>query len=185
MNGTAGVGMQMRKQSGTNTVEVVDRLYGVVNRLRAGVTQLPGALAFGAWNYYSQYRDVVAWLGAEGRRRADLGDGADLRRLVLAGGVTVTATNNATLTTNTIGGPGVTVSGGSGAQIVHNVITSADTGIVLLRGGEVLGAYTRQKPELEDAEVVYPLAREADAEIDVHVGVLSLPPPSMSTHSVA
>ncbi len=65
------------------------------------------------------------------------------------------------------------------------VSSGADTGIVLLRGGEVLGAYTRQKPELEDAEVVYPLAREADAEIDVHVGVLSLPPPSVSTHSVA
>jgi hypothetical protein len=65
------------------------------------------------------------------------------------------------------------------------VSSGADTGIVLLRGGEVLGAYTRQKPELEDAEVVYPLAREADAEIDVHVGVLALPPPSVSTHSVA
>jgi hypothetical protein len=65
------------------------------------------------------------------------------------------------------------------------VATGGDTGIVLIRGGEVLGAFTRQKPELEDAEVVYPLARQADAEIDVHVGTLSLPPPSVSAASVA
>ncbi|HZS14119.1 MAG TPA: hypothetical protein VFC09_05935 [Candidatus Dormibacteraeota bacterium] len=64
------------------------------------------------------------------------------------------------------------------------VSSGRDTGIVLIRGGEVLGAYTRQKPELEDAEVVYPLAREADAEIDVHVGALTLPPPSVSASSV-
>jgi hypothetical protein len=64
------------------------------------------------------------------------------------------------------------------------VASGKDTGIVLIRGGEVLGAYTRQKPELEDAEVVYPLAREADAEIDVHVGALTLPPPSVSASSV-
>jgi len=65
------------------------------------------------------------------------------------------------------------------------VTTRNDTGIVLIRGGEVLGAYTRQKPELEDAEVVYPLAKEADAEIDVHVGALTLPPPSVSAASIA
>jgi hypothetical protein len=65
------------------------------------------------------------------------------------------------------------------------VSTRGDTGIVLLRGGEVLGAYTRQKPELEDAEIVFPLAKEADAEIDVHVGALTMPPPSVSTASVA
>jgi hypothetical protein len=65
------------------------------------------------------------------------------------------------------------------------VSTRGDTGVILIRGGEVLGAYTRQKPELEDAEVVFPLAKEADAEIDVHVGVLTLPPPSVSTASVA
>jgi len=65
------------------------------------------------------------------------------------------------------------------------VTTRNDTGIVLIRGGEVLGAYTRQKPELEDAEVVYPLAKETDAEIDVHVGALTLPPPSVSAASVA
>jgi hypothetical protein len=65
------------------------------------------------------------------------------------------------------------------------VTTGGDTGIVLLRGGEVLGAYTRQKPELEDAEVVYPLAKAADAEIDVHVGSLTLPPPSVSPASIS
>jgi hypothetical protein len=64
------------------------------------------------------------------------------------------------------------------------VSSRRDTGIVLIRGGDVLGAYTGQKPELEDADVVYPLAREADAEIDVHVGALSLPPPSASVSSV-
>jgi hypothetical protein len=65
------------------------------------------------------------------------------------------------------------------------VTTRSNTGVVLIRGGEVLGAYTRQKPELEDADVVYPLAKEADAEIDVHVGALSLPPPSVSPASIA
>jgi hypothetical protein len=65
------------------------------------------------------------------------------------------------------------------------VTTRNDTGIVLIRGGEVLGAYTRQKPEMDDAEVVYPLAKESDAEIDVHVGALTLPPPSVSAASVA
>jgi hypothetical protein len=64
------------------------------------------------------------------------------------------------------------------------VSSGRDTGIVLVRGGEVLGAYTRQRPELEDAEVVYPLAREADAEIDVHVGALTLPPPSTSVAAI-
>jgi hypothetical protein len=65
------------------------------------------------------------------------------------------------------------------------VTSRKDTGIILIRGGEVLGAYTRQKPELEDAEVVYPLAKESDAEIDVHVGALTLPPASVSTANVA
>ncbi len=65
------------------------------------------------------------------------------------------------------------------------VSSGSDTGIVLIRGGEVLGAYTRQRPELEDAEVVYPLARDANAEIGVHVGALTLPPPSVSVSSVA
>jgi hypothetical protein len=65
------------------------------------------------------------------------------------------------------------------------VTTRNDTGVVLLRSGEVLGAYTRQKPELEDADVVYPLAKEADAEIDVHVGALSMPPASVSPASIS
>ena len=65
------------------------------------------------------------------------------------------------------------------------VTTRSDTGVVLIRGGEVLGAYTRQKPEMDDAEVVYPLAKESDAEIDVHVGALQVPPPSVSTSSIA
>lgn len=64
------------------------------------------------------------------------------------------------------------------------VTTGEDAGIVLLRSGEVLGAYTRQRPELDDAEVVFPLARAADAEIDVHAGVLQVPPPSVSVASV-
>jgi hypothetical protein len=65
------------------------------------------------------------------------------------------------------------------------VTTGSNTGIVLIRGGEVLGAFTRQRPELEDAEVVYPLAREGDAEIDVHVGTLNMPPASVPAASVA
>ena len=43
------------------------------------------------------------------------------------------------------------------------VTTGEDAGVVLLRSGEVLGAYTRQRPELEDADVVFPLARPSQA----------------------
>ena len=64
------------------------------------------------------------------------------------------------------------------------VTTGEDAGVVLLRSGDVLGAYTRQRPELEDADVVFPLAKAADAEIDVHVGTLSLPPASVAAASV-
>jgi hypothetical protein len=64
------------------------------------------------------------------------------------------------------------------------VTTSEDAGIVLLRGGEILGAYTRQRPGLDDPEVVFPLANAADAEIDVHAGALQVPPPSVSASSV-
>lgn len=64
------------------------------------------------------------------------------------------------------------------------VTAGDDTGVVLLRSGEVLGAYTRQRPELEDADVVFPLAKAADAEIDVHTGTLEVPPPSVPTASV-
>jgi len=64
------------------------------------------------------------------------------------------------------------------------VSTREDTGVVLLRTGDVLGAYTRQKPELDDADVVYPLARSSDAEIDVHVGPLTLPPATVAVGSI-
>lgn len=64
------------------------------------------------------------------------------------------------------------------------VTTSRDVGIILLRSGEVLGAYTRERPDLEDPDVVYPLGRDADAEIDVHTGTIQLPPPSVSAAEV-
>lgn len=64
------------------------------------------------------------------------------------------------------------------------ITTGSDTGVVLLRNGSVLGAYTRQRPELDDAEVVFELARAHDAEIDVHVGSLMVPPPAVSVSSI-
>lgn len=64
------------------------------------------------------------------------------------------------------------------------VTTGEDAGVVLVRNGEVLGAYTRQRPELEDADVVYPLAKAVDAEIDVHTGSLTIPPASVAAGSV-
>ena len=64
------------------------------------------------------------------------------------------------------------------------ITTRDDTGVVLLRNGRVLGAYTTRKPELEDAEVVFELAKAPDAEVDVHVGALQVPPPSVSVRSV-
>ena len=64
------------------------------------------------------------------------------------------------------------------------VTTGEDAGVVLVRNGDVLGAYTRQRPELEDADVVYPLAKAVDAEIDVHTGSLTIPPVSVSAGSV-
>jgi hypothetical protein len=64
------------------------------------------------------------------------------------------------------------------------VTTGEDAGVVLLRSGEVLGAYTRQRPELEDADVVFPLAKAVDAEIDVHTGVLNVPPASVPAAAV-
>ncbi|TMC48290.1 MAG: hypothetical protein E6J14_12195 [Chloroflexi bacterium] len=50
------------------------------------------------------------------------------------------------------------------------ISTHVDVGVVLLRNGEVLGAYSGSQPDLDDAETVFALAREPDAEIDVHVG---------------
>ena len=64
------------------------------------------------------------------------------------------------------------------------VTTGEDAGVILLRGGEVLGAYTRHLPELDDEEVVFPLAKAADAEVDVCVGPLTLPPASVSVASI-
>jgi hypothetical protein len=64
------------------------------------------------------------------------------------------------------------------------VTTGEDAGVILLRAGEVLGAYTRHLPELDDEEVVFPLAKAADAEVDVCVGALTLPPPSIPVTSI-
>jgi hypothetical protein len=64
------------------------------------------------------------------------------------------------------------------------VTTADDAGVILLRAGEILGAYTRHLPELDDEEVVFPLAKAADAEVDVCVGPLTLPPASIPVASV-
>lgn len=64
------------------------------------------------------------------------------------------------------------------------VTTRDDTGVILLRGGEVLGAYTRVRPDLDDADVVFPLAKQPEAEIDVHVAALVIPPASVPAATV-
>jgi hypothetical protein len=64
------------------------------------------------------------------------------------------------------------------------VTTGEDAGVILLRAGEVLGGYTRHLPELDDEEVVFPLAKAADAEVDVCVGALTLPPSSIAVASI-
>jgi len=64
------------------------------------------------------------------------------------------------------------------------VTTADDAGVILLRSGEVLGAYTRHLPELDDEEVVFPLAKAADAEVDVCVGALTLPPASVPVSAI-
>lgn len=64
------------------------------------------------------------------------------------------------------------------------VTTAEDAGVILLRAGEILGAYTRHLPELDDEEVVFPLAKAADSEVDVCVGALTLPPPSIPVSSI-
>jgi hypothetical protein len=64
------------------------------------------------------------------------------------------------------------------------VTTGEDAGVILLRAGEVLGAYTRHLPELDDEEVVFPLAKATDAEVDVCVGALTLPPASVPVSSI-
>jgi hypothetical protein len=64
------------------------------------------------------------------------------------------------------------------------VTTGEDAGVILLRAGEVLGGYTRHRPELDDEEVVFPLAKAPDAEVDVCVGALTLPPASIAVASI-
>jgi hypothetical protein len=64
------------------------------------------------------------------------------------------------------------------------VTTADDAGVILLRGGEILGAYTRHLPELDDEEVVWALTQVPDAEVDVCVGPLTLPPVSIPVSSI-
>jgi hypothetical protein len=71
-----------------------------------------------------------------------------------------------------------------GASGAVRVTTSDDAGVILLRGGEVLGGYTRHLPELDDEEVVLPLAKAPDAEVDVCVGALTLPPASIPVAAI-
>jgi hypothetical protein len=49
--------------------------------------------------------------------------------------------------------------------------TAGDVGVVLLRDGVVLGAYSGRLPELDDADVLFGLAADPGAEIDVHTTV--------------
>jgi hypothetical protein len=62
--------------------------------------------------------------------------------------------------------------------------TPDDAGVILLRGGEVLGAYTRHLPELDDEDVVLSLSKAPDAEVDVCIGPLTVPPPSIPVSSI-
>jgi hypothetical protein len=64
------------------------------------------------------------------------------------------------------------------------VTTHEDTGIVLMRDGTVLGAYTARRPEIADPETLFELAKAPDAEIDVHVGALEMPPASVPVGQV-
>jgi hypothetical protein len=48
------------------------------------------------------------------------------------------------------------------------VVCDGDVGVVLLRAGAVLGAYSGRLPELDDAEVLFGLAAAPEAEVDVH-----------------
>jgi hypothetical protein len=60
------------------------------------------------------------------------------------------------------------------------VITSTDVGVLLLCGGEVLGAYTARHPGLEEPELVARLCGAGDAEIDVHASPLEGTPPEVA-----
>ena len=48
------------------------------------------------------------------------------------------------------------------------VVGAGDVGVVLLRNGDVLGAYSGRLPELDDAEVLLGIVAAAESEIDVH-----------------
>jgi hypothetical protein len=60
------------------------------------------------------------------------------------------------------------------------VITSTDVGVLLLCGGELLGAYTARHPALEEPELVVRLCAAGDAEIDVHASPLEGMPPAVA-----
>jgi hypothetical protein len=60
------------------------------------------------------------------------------------------------------------------------VTTSADVGVLLLSGGELLGAYTARHPALEEPELVVRLCAAGDAEIDVHASPLEGMPPAVA-----
>jgi parallel beta-helix repeat protein len=63
-------------------------------------------------------------------------NGVVLQNLELDGGVNVTGSNDVTVNNNTIGGSGVTVSGGANVQVVHNAIApdAGQTGVTLTGG---------------------------------------------------
>jgi hypothetical protein len=60
------------------------------------------------------------------------------------------------------------------------VIAAGDVGVLLLCGGEVLGAYTARHPGLEGPELVARLCDAGDAEIDVHASPLEGTPPEVA-----
>lgn len=51
------------------------------------------------------------------------------------------------------------------------ITACGDVGVVLLRNGAVLGAYSGRLPELDDPEALLGLAAAPDAELDVHTTV--------------
>jgi hypothetical protein len=51
------------------------------------------------------------------------------------------------------------------------ITAAGDVGVVLLRDGVVLGAYSGRLPELDDADALFGLAAAPDAELDVHTTV--------------
>jgi hypothetical protein len=59
------------------------------------------------------------------------------------------------------------------------VTTSTDVGVLLLSGGETLGAYTARHPALDEPELVTRLCA-GDAEIDVHAAPLEAAPAAVA-----